>query len=118
MDPYKIPYLEFDASFRTFYHIFIVQDRKKRTSFNKAVCYCYTIYTVPAFANNFMIMSSLDNIWPSQRVPEPVKQLIKKFFSIVDSKSHTSGEQLADSVFSSEGQMKNGAKVFSGRDGK
>jgi hypothetical protein len=59
-------------------------------------------------------MSSQDSIWPSQIVPEPVKQLILKFFSIIDIKSDTSGELLAEEVFSSTGQMKAGPQIFSG----
>ena len=43
--------------------------------------------------------------WPAIRVPEPVKQHMDKFFSIMDMNAPGAGDRLAEEIFTRNGVM-------------
>lgn len=43
--------------------------------------------------------------WPSQPIPEPVKRLVARFYSLVDSTASNAGQELADTVFTRDGEF-------------
>lgn len=43
--------------------------------------------------------------WPSTPVPQPVKDLLAKFFDIGDTKSEEAGQRLGNEVFAPDGRI-------------
>ncbi|TKA27157.1 hypothetical protein B0A50_04494 [Salinomyces thailandicus] len=48
----------------------------------------------------------MDNAaWPSQTVPDPIKDLVAHFYSIVDSEGTNTGVKLAEDIFTDDGEL-------------
>ena len=43
--------------------------------------------------------------WPSQPVPQTVKDLVARFYTLVDSDEPCCGRELADTVFAEDGEF-------------
>jgi len=52
--------------------------------------------------------------WPSIEVPEPVKNLVDRFMSLLDDSSSAVGDVLADEIFTSDAKAGFGSHVFEG----
>lgn len=54
--------------------------------------------------------------WP-ETIPKPITRLLDKFFTLVDTNSDTSGEILAEEIFTSDGRFTTTYGNFEGYDG-
>jgi hypothetical protein len=59
-------------------------------------------------------MTSESTEWPSTPIPEPVQNLINRFFTLVDTKSEEARMTLSEGVFSPTGQWVHPSHVFTG----
>ncbi|XP_014558658.1 hypothetical protein COCVIDRAFT_24912 [Bipolaris victoriae FI3] len=55
-----------------------------------------------------------DTVWPDHPVPDSVKKLIDRFFSLLDTQDSNVGNILADEIFASDGRGQLGGHVFAG----
>ena len=56
--------------------------------------------------------------WPSTPVPDPIKQLLARFFTVGDSKADDAGQILGSEIFMSDGQIVVNKKVINGAEGQ
>lgn len=61
--------------------------------------------------------STARTTWPTIPVPDEIKALIDKFFSVVDDPNAKSGDVLADEIFTPDGIMTAAAGTASGSAG-
>lgn len=62
-------------------------------------------------------MTSSATEWPSTPVPEPIKQLISRFFILGDTPTAEAGRELGEKVFTSDGQIVVNKRVIAGTAG-
>ncbi|KAF5696239.1 Type I inositol 1,4,5-trisphosphate 5-phosphatase 2 [Fusarium globosum] len=55
-----------------------------------------------------------ETIWPDHPVPNKVKNLIHRFFELLDSQDSNVGDILADEIFAPDAHAQFGAQVFTG----
>ncbi|CVL13518.1 uncharacterized protein FPRN_12089 [Fusarium proliferatum] len=55
-----------------------------------------------------------ETIWPDHPVPNKVKNLIHRFFELLDSQDSNVGDILADEIFAPDAHAQFGAHVFTG----
>jgi hypothetical protein len=55
--------------------------------------------------------------WPSQHISIAVKSLLDKFLNLLDDKSPTVGDTLADEIFAPGAEAQFGPHVFKGQEG-
>lgn len=58
-----------------------------------------------------------DAEWPTTPIPEPVKQLVNSFFTLVDSRRPDMGQRLSEDVFAEDSQFIANKTVYKGRSG-
>ncbi|EXM15809.1 hypothetical protein FOTG_15844 [Fusarium oxysporum f. sp. vasinfectum 25433] len=58
-----------------------------------------------------------DTVWPDHPVPNSVKNLIHRFFELLDSQDTNVGNILADEIFAPDARAQFGAHVFTGTEG-
>lgn len=58
-----------------------------------------------------------DTVWPDHPVPDSVKKLIDRFFSLLDTQDSNVGNILTDEIFASDGRGQLGGHVFAGTEG-
>ncbi|EMC97469.1 hypothetical protein BAUCODRAFT_453290 [Baudoinia panamericana UAMH 10762] len=60
----------------------------------------------------------MDNVeWPSQPIPQQIKNLIARFYKLVDTSTHDTSRELADTVFTEDSTFTVNRRVMAGRDG-
>lgn len=57
-------------------------------------------------------------IWPPTPIPESTKKLIARLFDLCDTNDSTNGVNLAEEVFTADGQFLTANGGFEGKDGK
>jgi hypothetical protein len=55
--------------------------------------------------------------WPSFEINGAIKELISRFFLLLDSEDASVGDTLADEIFASNGKAVFGGRSFTGADG-
>jgi hypothetical protein len=56
-------------------------------------------------------------VWPEHPVATPVRELIDRFFSLLDSHSADVGNIFAEEIFTSDGKAQFAAHSFHGKEG-
>lgn len=63
-------------------------------------------------------MATTNTEWPSPTFPETVKNLVTKFFELIESTDPNVGDRLADEVFTKDAVVSSGIQVATGEAGK
>jgi hypothetical protein len=63
------------------------------------------------------MMATESTEWPSPAFPASIKNLISRFYELIESQAEDVGPRLATEVFTPGGIMQSGPQKFSGSDG-